>query len=55
MISPTNDNPYLWCQETTKYTDGTYSTPIYYIVAVKGEPGANGTGNSAPIIYPAGI
>lgn len=36
------------------YTDGP-EDPIYYIVAIEGEPGATGTGNDAPIIYPAGI
>jgi len=44
----------MWCQETTEYTN-TESTVIYYIVAVEGEPGATGTGNDAPIIYPAGV
>jgi hypothetical protein len=46
---------YIWCKEITVYTDETESDPIYYIVAVHGEPGASGTGNAAPIIYPAGV
>ena len=44
----------MWCKETTIYTDGR-GTPIYYIAAIEGEPGAGGTGNDAPIIYPAGV
>ena len=54
QVSTSPDNRYMWCQETTEYTN-TESTVIYYIVAVEGEPGATGTGNDAPIIYPAGV
>lgn len=53
-VSTSSDNRYLWCKETIIYTDGP-GEPIYYIVAVEGEPGANGTGGDAPIIYPAGV
>ena len=49
-----NDNRYLWCEEKTTYTQKDPQT-IHYIVAIHGEPGAAGTGASAPIIYPAGV
>lgn len=54
QVSTSSDNRYLWCKETIIYTDGP-GEPIYYIIAVEGEPGANGTGGDAPIIYPAGV
>lgn len=46
-----SDKPYLWCQETTTYTDDTSRT-IYYIETVLGK---GETGRSAPLIYPAGV
>lgn len=54
LVTNYNTARYIWCQETTIYTNDN-STSIYYIVTVHGEPGANGTGNDAPIIYPAGV
>ena len=54
MPSTSSENRYLWCEETTTYTKSSPTT-IHYIVAVHGEPGANGTGSDAPIIYPAGV
>lgn len=54
MPSTSSENRYLWCEETTTYTKSSPTT-IHYIVAVHGEPGASGTGNDAPIIYPAGV
>ena len=53
-VSTSSTNRYMWCQETTTFTSGD-PTVIHYIVAIEGEPGANGTGNDAPIIYPAGV
>ncbi len=53
-VSTSPTNRYMWCKETPIYTDGR-GTSIYYIAAIEGEPGATGTGNDAPIIYPAGI
>ena len=52
--STSSTNRYMWCKETTTFTSGD-PTVIHYIVAVEGEPGANGTGGDAPIIYPAGV
>ena len=54
MPSISSDNRYLWCEETTTYTKSSPIT-IYYIIAVHGEPDADGTGNDAPLIYPAGV
>lgn len=53
-VSTSPTNRYMWCKETTIFTSGE-PTVIYYIVAIEGEPGANGTGGDAPIIYPAGV
>lgn len=53
-VSTSPTNRYMWCKETTTFTSGD-STVIHYIVAIEGKPGANGTGNDAPIIYPAGV
>lgn len=53
-VSTSSTNRYMWCQETTTFTSGD-PTVIHYIVAIEGEPGANGTGGDAPIIYPAGV
>lgn len=53
-VSTSPTNRYMWCKETTTFTSGD-PTVIYYIVAIEGEPGANGTGGDAPIIYPAGV
>lgn len=53
-VSTSSTNRYMWCKETTTFTSGD-PTVIHYIVAIEGEPGANGTGNDAPIIYPAGV
>lgn len=48
------NNRFIWCEETTNYSDGT-DTVIKYIITVHGEPGATGVGTKGPIIYPAGV
>lgn len=53
-VSTSPTNRYMWCKETTTFTSGD-PTVIHYIVAIEGEPGVNGTGSDAPIIYPAGV
>lgn len=53
-LQVSEDNRYIWCKEITNYSLGD-PTEIYYIVTIHGESGASGTGNTAPIIYPAGI
>lgn len=59
MPSLTDDYPYMWCQETITYTDGTADLPFTYICAVKGMTGAagkqGGTGKQGPVLYAAGI
>ena len=53
-VSTSSTNRYMWCEEITTFTSGEPSV-IHYIIAIEGEPGANGTGVDAPIIYPAGV
>lgn len=59
MPSLTDDYPYMWCQETITYTDGTTDSPFTYVCAIKGMTGAagqqGGTGKQGPVLYAAGI
>lgn len=45
---------YMWCWERIEYSQSE-PTDSYYVVTIHGEPGIDGTGTKAPLIYPAGV